>query len=66
MAYQLIGHVTVVLSGETFTNSTLHQSGERWEHIDRRIDLSVVKLTIDEDLAFSDVPSQVRDRMCDV
>ena len=44
----------------------LHQSGEGGKHIDRRIDLLVVKLPVNENLSLSDVTSQVRNGVSDV
>jgi hypothetical protein len=34
-----------------FTDSTLHESGQRGQDVDRRVDLSVVELTINKDLS---------------
>jgi len=48
------------------TNSRLHQTGERGQDVDRRVDLPVVKRIINEDLALSDVASEIRDRMSDI
>lgn len=40
----------MVFTGELLTDGTLHESGERREDVDGRVDLSVVKLTVDENL----------------
>lgn len=49
-----------------FLNSFLHETGERGEDVDGRVNLLVVKLTIDEDLALSNVASQIGDGMGDI
>ena len=43
-----------------------HEPGERRKHIDGRVDLSVVELTVHVHLALSDVACQVRNRVGDV
>ena len=47
-----------------FADGALHQTRQGRQYIDGRVDLSVVQLTIDENLALSDVASQIRNRMC--
>lgn len=47
-------------------DSLLHQPGKRRKHIDRRIDLLVVKLPINEDLSFCDISCQIRNGMSDI
>ena len=49
-----------------FLNSLLHQTRKGRQNVDWSIDLLVVKLTIDEDLAFGDVACQIWNRMGDV
>jgi hypothetical protein len=49
--HQLVRHVTVILASELLPDGGLHQSRQGGEHVDRRVDLSVVKLTVDKDLA---------------
>ena len=66
LAYQLIRDISVILSGKLFSDSRLHKSRERGQDVDRGINLPVVELTIDEDLAFCDITSQVRNRMSDI
>jgi hypothetical protein len=41
----------------------LHETTERWEHIDRRIYLLIVQLPINKDLSLRDVTSKVRNGM---
>jgi len=62
-AYQLIGYISVILSSKLLSDSRLHESGKRGQDIDRGVDLLVVELTIDEDLALCDITSQIRDRV---
>ena len=64
--YQLIRHVTVIFSSHAFSNGRFHQSGKRWEDIDRRIYLSIVQLTIHKDLAFSNIAGKIWNRMRNV
>lgn len=49
-----------------FLNSFLHQTREGRKNVDWRINLLVVKLSIDEYLSFCDVASQIRNRMGDI
>ena len=56
----------MVLSRQLLTDSTLHQTRQRWQDIDWWIDLTVVQLTVDKDLALSDVTRQIRDRVGNV
>ena len=68
----------MILARHSFTDGRFHQTGQRWKHVDRRVDLveatvdrafevdrylSVVQLTIDVDLTFGNVSCQVRNRM---
>lgn len=39
---QLVGNVGVVLTGHALADGGLHQTGERWQHVHWRVDLSVV------------------------
>jgi len=65
----------VIISGELLegtvllflnTNSGLHQTGERRKYINWRVDLSVVEITVNEDLSFSNVTSKIWDGMGDI
>ena len=62
-----------------FTNCRFHQTGQRWEHVDWRIDLigfnfnsndisylSILQLSININLAFSNITSQIRNRMSNI
>lgn len=44
----------------------LHETREGGEHIDGGVDLPVVQLAVNVDLALCDVPRQVRDGMSDI
>lgn len=66
MFYQLVGDVGVVLTCHALTDGRLHQTAERWQDVDRRVDLSVVKLSVYVDLPFCDVSGQIRDRMSNI
>jgi len=63
---QLVGDFRMVGPGHALANSRLHQPRERWQHVNGRVDLLVVQLTIDEDLSFCDVPGQIWDGMVDI
>ena len=47
-------------------NGFLHETGERGEDVDRRVDLLVVELPVDEDLSFGDVACQIGNGMGDI
>lgn len=53
----------MVLSCAALTDGGLHETGEGWENVDRRVDTLVVELTVNEDLTFRNVTSQIGDRM---
>jgi len=53
----------MILPSQFLANGTLHKTGQRGQNIDGGIDLSVVQLTVDEDLPFSDIASQIRNRV---
>merc|ERR1711920_1143858 len=62
----LIRNVGVVETSHALADSRLHQPAQRWEDIDRRVDLPVVQRPVDKHLALGDVSSQVWNGMCDV
>jgi hypothetical protein len=66
LTYQLVGDISVILSGKLLSNSRLHESGERGQDVDRGVNLLVVELTVDEDLTFCDITSQIGDRVGDI
>lgn len=63
---ELVGDVAVVFPCVTFANGGFHEAGEGWEDVDWGVDALVVKLTVDEDLAFGDVAGQVGDGVGDI
>ena len=65
-SHQLIRDVTMVFSGEFFANCTLHQPRQRRQDIDGRVNLSIVELSVYENLAFSNVSRQIRNGMRNV
>lgn len=56
----------MVLTSTAFTNGRFHETRKRREDVDGRADTLVVKLTINEDLALSNVTSQVRNGVGDI
>ena len=50
-AYQLVGHISVVLSGKLLADSALHQPRKRGQNVDWWVNLTIVELAIDEDLS---------------
>ena len=56
----------MILSSELLSNGRLHKTRERGQDVDRGVDLLVVELSIDEDLALCDIASQIRDRVGDI
>ena len=48
------------------TDGRLHQTRQRGEHIDGRVDLPVVQGVVNEDLALGDVAGEIGDRMGDI
>lgn len=56
----------MVLTGVAFANGGFHKTRERGKDIDRWVNTFVVELTVNEDLAFGDVPCQVWNGMCDI
>jgi len=63
---QLVRDIRMVASGVAFADGRLHQTRQRWQDVDWRVDTLVVQLTVDEDLTFGDVACQVGNRMGDV
>ena len=63
---ELVADVAVVLARHTLADGRLHQPRERGQHVDRRVDLPVVQLPVDVDLALGNVARQVGDGVRDV
>jgi hypothetical protein len=53
----------VILSCAALANGRFHETGERRQYVDGWVDTLVIKLTIDEDLAFRNIACQVGDRV---
>jgi len=64
VSIELVGNGRVILS--ILLNSLLHESGKGRQHVDGRIDLLVVELSVDEDLSLSDVAGQIGNGMGDI
>lgn len=47
-------------------NGFLHETREGGEDVNRRVDLLVVELSVDEDLTFGDVAGQIGNGMGDI
>jgi hypothetical protein len=56
----------MVLPGHALADCRFHESGQRGQDVDRRVDLFVVHLAVDEYLALGDVAGEIRDRVGDV
>lgn len=68
---QLVGDGGVILTCEHLAvvvdaDGGLHETGQRRQHVDWWVDLAVVKVAVNEDLALSDVSGQIRDRVRDI
>ena len=66
LLHQLIGDVRVVLARHALADGRLHETRQRRQHVDGRVDLPVVQLPVHVDLALRDVARQVRNRVGDV
>ena len=64
VSIKLVGNWSVVFS--VLFNGFLHQSGQRWQDVDWRVNLFIVQLSIDEDLSFCNVASQIGNWMGDI
>lgn len=56
----------MILSSELLSNGRLHETRERGQDIDGRVNLLVVELTIDKDLSFRNITRQIGDRVSDI
>merc|ERR1719379_1172728 len=63
---ELVRDARVVVTRHALADTSLHQTAQRRQHVDRRVHLAVVETTVHEHLALSDVARKVRDRMRDV
>mmetsp|Transcript_45814 Transcript_45814/g.114867 ORF Transcript_45814/g.114867 Transcript_45814/m.114867 type:complete len:213 (-) Transcript_45814:915-1553(-) len=62
----LVGEGVVVLARHALPDGALHEARERGEHVDGRVDLPVVELAVDVDLALGNVAGEVGDGVRDV
>src|SRR2546427_2124027 len=58
---ELVRDLLVVLARPVFPDPGVHEAGQGGERVDRRVDPFPVQLPVHGDLAFRDVPGQVRD-----
>src|SRR2546426_8398843 len=58
---ELVRDLLVVLARPVFPDPGVHEAGQGGERVDRRVDPFPVQLPVHRDLAFRDVPGQVRD-----
>src|SRR2546427_5375913 len=58
---ELVRDLLVVLARPVLPDPGVHEAGQGGERVDRRIDSFPVQLPVHRDLAFRDVPGQVRD-----
>ncbi len=56
----------MILPSHALANGRLHQTRQGGEDVDGRIDLPVVQLTVNVDLALGDVAGQIGDGVSDV
>ena len=56
----------MIFSGISLTDTILHQTGQRRQYVDRWINRLSVKLSVQNDLTFGDIPGQVRNRVGDI
>lgn len=56
----------MILPGKFFTDSALHETRQGGQDVYRRVDLSVVELSVDENLTLRDITGQIRDGVSDI
>lgn len=66
LCVQLVGHIPVILPRQLLPDRRLHQPRQRREHVDGRVDLSVVELSVDRDLTLGNVTSKIGNRVGNV
>lgn len=66
ITYELVRDIAVVFPGQLLTNRRLHQTGQRRQDIDWWVDLPVVQLTVNKDLALGDVTSKIGNGVSDI
>src|SRR5881296_1269734 len=60
---ELVRDLLVVLARPVLPDPGIHEAGQGGERIDRRVDPFPMQIPVHRDLAFRDVPGQVRDRV---
>src|SRR3989442_5187884 len=60
---ELIRDLLVIFARPVLPNPGIHEPGQGGQRVDRRIDPFPVQLPVHRDLAFRDVPGEVRDRV---
>ncbi|KAI6761576.1 hypothetical protein HG531_002129 [Fusarium graminearum] len=63
LGVQLVGNITVILSGHALTNSRLHQTRQRRQHVDGWVDTTVIESSVNKDLTLSNVTCQIGNRV---
>jgi hypothetical protein len=66
LGVKLVGDITVILACVALADGRLHETRERGEDVDGRVDTLVVELTVNEDLALGNITSQIGNRVSDV
>lgn len=56
----------MILSSEALTNGRFHETRQGWKDVNRRANTLVLKLAVNENLAFGNVTSQVRNGVSDI
>ena len=63
---ELVCDGRVIGSGVALADAVLHQTGQRRQNRDRRIDTALLQTSVQNDLTFGDIACQVRDRVGDI
>lgn len=56
----------MVLSSATLANGRFHETRQRRQYVNWRVDTLVVQLTVNEDLTLGDITRQIGNRMRDI
>lgn len=59
-------YLSMVLSGHALTDGRFHKTRQRGKHVDGWVDVLVVQLTLNVNLALCNVASKIGDGMCDI
>lgn len=63
---ELVGHGGVVNARRVLADGALHETRERRDDVDGRVDVLVVQHAVDKDLALGDISGQIRNRVRDI